>query len=51
MTATLLLIIVTAVAGIAGVGLLKRRPQEQPAAAGRHSGDDMFAYTMYDDPC
>jgi hypothetical protein len=51
MTATLILIIVTAVAGIAGAGFLDRRRQRLVAAASRRTSDDMFAYTMYDDPC
>jgi hypothetical protein len=51
MTATLIIIIVTALAGFAGVGLLHRRRQQPVAAANGRTPDDMFAYTMYDDPC
>jgi hypothetical protein len=52
MTATLLFIIVAAAVGVfAGAGLVGARRQPTVTAGNRRSVDDMFAYTMYDDPC
>jgi len=51
MTTTLLTIIVAAVAGFAGASLAGGRRQPTVAASAPRPVDDMFAYTMYDDPC
>ena len=50
MTTALLIVIVATVAGLAGASLAGWR-REPRVASGRRTGDDMFAYTMYDDPC
>jgi len=51
MTATLLFIIVAAVGIFAGAELLDGRRQRTATAGNPPAPDDMFAYTMYDDPC
>ena len=51
MTTTVLLVIAAAVAGLVGARLLDRRRERPVVVRSRRMPDDMFAYTMYDDPC
>lgn len=54
MTNELVLFIVTVVAGLSAAGVLSwmMRPRQRAVPSRRRAqGDDMFAYTMYDDPC
>jgi hypothetical protein len=50
MTTGVLLITLTAIAGLAATGLWMIRPRPRAAIA-RPLPEDIFAYTMYDDPC
>jgi hypothetical protein len=55
MTTELLFIIATMLTAFVTAGLIAwlRRPRHRPVLTGAHGApiDDMFAYTMYDDPC
>ena len=55
MTTELLFIIATVLTGFVTAGLIAwlRRPRRRHVLAGARGAqfDDMFAYTMYDDPC
>jgi hypothetical protein len=55
MTNELMMIVATVVAGLSAAGLIAwlMRPRPQPAIASKRKTqfEDMFAYTMYDDPC
>ena len=50
MTMEMVLIALSAVAALAVGGLLAIRPRHATARR-RSQPDDMFAYSMYDDPC
>ena len=55
MTTELLFIIATVLTALVTAGLIAwlRRPRRRHVLAGTSSAqiEDMFAYTMYDDPC
>jgi len=55
MTTELLFIIATVLTALVTAGLIAwlRRPRQRHVLTGARSAqfDDMFAYTMYDDPC
>ena len=55
MTNEVLMIVATVVAGLSAAGLIAwlMRPRQQAAISRKRRAqlEDMFAYTMYDDPC
>ncbi len=55
MTNEVVMIVATVVAGLSAAGLITwlMRPRQLPAIGRKRRAqfEDMFAYTMYDDPC